>query len=250
MSRIKFIVAITLLCFSTSFLSVRPQADKLKDELRVLFIGNSLTYTNDLPAIVEALAQAAKQKRFIYQSLTYPNLSLEDQWNRGEAQKLLAKEKWDVVVLQQGPSGLEESRRSLIEYTRRFTEAIRAAGAEPALFMVWPAEARINDFDRVIQSYKLAADEVKGLLFPVGAAWRAAWKRDSTIALYSEDRFHPSALGSYLAALVIYEKLFHRSPVGLPARLKIHSKFLDKLEVTQEQANLLQAAAVEANRRF
>ncbi len=38
-------------------------------ELRVLFIGNSLTYCNDLPAIVAALAEASKQRRFVYKSL-------------------------------------------------------------------------------------------------------------------------------------------------------------------------------------
>ena len=219
-------------------------------ELRVLFIGNSLTFTNDLPAIVGALAEAGKQKRFVYKSVTYPNLSLEDQWNRGDAQKAIAKDKWDVVVLQQGPSGLEESRRLLIEYVRLFDKAIRAAGAKPALYMVWPSEQRFKDFDRVIESYKSAAEEVKGLLFPVGVAWLEARKRDANLPLYSVDRFHPSFIGSYLAALVIYEKLFNRSPIGLPANLKIRSKVLDKIELTKAQADLLQAAATEANKKF
>jgi hypothetical protein len=230
--------------------SSNTKGQKSKDELRVLFIGNSLTYSNDLPAIVEALAEAGKQKRFVYKSVSYPDYSLEDQWNRGEAQKLITKDKWDVVVLQQGPSGLEESRKLLIEYTRRFDKVIRAAGAEPALYTVWPSHQRFKDFDRVIESYKLAALDVKGLVFPAGAAWLEAWKRDATLALYAEDRFHPSVMGSYLAALVIYEKLYGQSPVGLPASLKIRSKTLNKIELTKEQANLLQVAATETNKKF
>jgi hypothetical protein len=217
--------------------------------LRVLFIGNSLTYTNDLPAIVEALAEASRQKRFVYKSVVFPDYSLEDHWTGGHARKAISSDKWDVVVLQQGPSALEESRKSLLEYTRLFDKAIRAAGARPALYMVWPSQARLRDFDRVVESYRLAAAEVKGILFPVGEAWREAWKRDATMGLYTDDRFHPSAAGSYLAALVIYEKLFDRSPIGLPGQLKLRSTSLESLDLPKEQANLLQVAAAEVNKR-
>jgi hypothetical protein len=223
-------------------------ARQAKGELRVLFIGNSLTYSNDLPAIVEALADASKQKRFIYESVAFPDFGLQEQWERGEAQKAIAREKWDVVVLQQGPSALEESRQILLEYTRRFDREIRAAGARTALYMVWPSEARFKDFERVIESYQLAADEVKGVLFPVGRAWREAWKRDPKMALYAGDRFHPSVAGSYLAALVIYERLFERSPIGLPANLRPRSRAIDRIDLSTEQADLLQAAAAEANK--
>ena len=226
------------------------RATAQSQELRVLFIGNSLTYSNDLPAIVAALAEASQQKLFSYKTIALPNFSLEDHWNQGDAQKAIAKDKWDVVVLQQGPSGLPESRESLLEYTRRFAKAIRAVGARPALYQVWPSAARFNDFPRVMESYKLAAEEVGGLLLPVGAAWRAAWNRKSKLPLYAEDQFHPSAMGSYLAALVLYEKLFEKSPLGLPANLKLRSKMLAKIALSKEQADLLQAAAMEANKQF
>ncbi len=238
-----------LLAVIASFL-VSVNAQETKSELRVLFIGNSLTYANDLPAIVEAFAEASNQRRLIYQMIAFPNFGLEEHWQRGEAQKAIAKAKWDFVVLQQGPSGLEESRQILLKYTRLFDKEIRAAGAKPALYMVWPSEARFGDFDRVVESYKLAADEVKAILIPAGQAWREAWKLDAKLALYSEDKFHPSVAGSYLAALVMYEKLFGKSPVGLPASLKLRSKTLGKIELSQEQAKLLQAAAAEANKKF
>ena len=150
--------------------------------------------------------------------------------------------------MQQGPSALEESRQILLEYTRRFDQEIRASGAKTALYMVWPSEARFKDFERVIESYRLAADEVKAMLFPVGRAWREAWKRDAKMALYSGDRFHPSVAGSYLAALVIYEKLFERSSIGLPANLRPRSRAIDRIDLSKEQADLLQAAAAEANK--
>jgi hypothetical protein len=219
-------------------------------ELRVLFIGNSLTYANDLPAIVEALAEASKQRHLVYTMMAYPDLSLEDHWARGDAQKAITTGNWDVVVLQQGPSALEESRQLLLKYTRFFDKPIRAFKARPALYMVWPSEARARDFDRVVESYRLAAADVKGMLFPVGEAWREARKLDANLALYAEDRFHPSVAGSYLAALVIYEKLFERSPIGLPASLKLRSRRLAKIELPEDTARLLQLAASQANKKF
>jgi hypothetical protein len=215
-------------------------------EWRVLFIGNSLTYSNDLPAIIAALA-ASRQQRLIHKTIAFPNFSLEDHWQQGDALKAMAKDKWDVVVMQQGPSGLPESRAMLLDYTRRFAEKIRAAGAKPALYQVWPSAARFNDFPRVLESYQLAAKDVNGLLLPVGAAWRAAWDRDAKLALYAEDQFHPSALGSYLAALVMYEKLLGKTPLGLPAQLSPRSKTVAKIALSAEQAHLLQLAASEAN---
>ena len=126
---------------------------------RVLFIGNSLTAANDLPAIVQALARARGQT-LDYQTLAYPSYSLSDHWDKGEARAAIAKGHWDIVVLQQGPSALEESRESLIKYTQLFADEIQRVGARPALYMVWPTADRRADFDRVSESYRLAAVKV------------------------------------------------------------------------------------------
>jgi hypothetical protein len=108
---------------------------------------------------------------------------------------------------------------------------------------VWPSEARRADFDRAIESYELAAQDVSGLLFPVAAAWLAAWRREPTLALYSPDGLHPSVAGSYLAALVMYSALYDRTPVGLPAQVRLASGA--QLGVPTEVAAVLQAAAAE-----
>jgi hypothetical protein len=178
--------------------------------VRILFIGNSLTYANDLPAMVCAMAQAAG-KRAVCESIAKPDYSLEDHWNERTAQKVIARG-WDVVVLQQGPSALPESRRLLIQYTNRFDEEIRKAGARTALYMVWPSRVRRGDFPGVSQSYTAAAAGVKGLLIPAGDAWRAAWAADAQLPLYGSDGFHPSPAGTYLAALVAYQQLFSEPP--------------------------------------
>jgi hypothetical protein len=177
---------------------------------RVLFVGNSLTYSNDLPAMVCALARAASRNA-ICESVAKPDYSLEDHWNERDARRAITRG-WDVVVLQQGPSALPESRRLLIEYTRRLDAEIRKAGARTALYMVWPSRQRRGDFEGVSQSYRAAAKAVGGLLLPAGDAWRSAWAIDERLALYSPDGLHPSTGGTYLAALVSYQVIFGDPP--------------------------------------
>ena len=219
----------------------------------VLFVGNSLTYYNDLPLIVEALADSvpglAPAQRLSTAMAAYPDFALLDHWADGSAvQAIDNKTKWDVVVLQQGSSALDESRVLLRDWTKRFDEKIRTAGARTAMYAVWPNAARQFDFDRVNESYTLAATDVGGMLFPVGEAWRAAWRRDANLALYSSDGLHPTVSGSYVGGLVITSMLLDRSPIGMPARLRLRNGAT--ISIPEAQAAILQQAAAEAIEMF
>lgn len=173
---------------------------------RILFIGNSLTYQNDLPGMVSMLARSVGRK-LVCESISLPDYGLEEHWKSGDAGEAIARGKWDIVVLQQGPSAEPASRRLLVDYTKRFDAEIKKAGARTALYMVWPSRQRRGDFAAVSQSYRAAADAVGATLVPVGDAWRAAWAIDSKLPLYAADNLHPSGVGSYLAALVVYRHL-------------------------------------------
>jgi hypothetical protein len=179
--------------------------------LRVLFIGNSLTVANNMPATIQAMGVAAGV-RIVCTAIAKPDFSLEDHWNDGEARRAIARGGWTFVVLQQGPSALPASRLLLEEYAQRFDTEIRAAGGKTALLMVWPSSARSRDFPGVSRSYTSAASLVRGTLLPAGDAWRAAWKRDAQLPLYGPDGYHPSPIGSMLAAAVIFERLTGRAP--------------------------------------
>jgi len=207
---------------------------------RVLFIGNSLTEANGLPAVVETLSRQGGGTPISTASVVFGGFRLEDHWNEGTARRRIAERGWSVVVLQQGPSSLPDSQVALREWTGRFDTIIRASGARTALYMVWPESNRREAFDAVSQSYARAAADVSGMLFPVGEAWRGAWRRDPEMPLYGPDGFHPTPTATYLAALVIYQQITGRSPVGLPAGTQMPA----------DRARLLQEAAQEANAQF
>jgi hypothetical protein len=241
LTRVFFTLVLATSCnASSSEPGPQPPPDP---DLRVLFIGNSLTYSNDIPTLVDALVQTAGSAEFHYEAVAFGNYSLEDHWNRGDALRAIDRGGWDIVVLQQGPSSLPESRVLLLEYVRRFAERIRAAGGRPAVYMVWPELVRAHVWDAVTTNHRDAARTVDGILIPVGEAIRAMVRDHPDLEVLGVDGFHPSLTGSYLAALVMYGQLTGHSPAGLSRQRAI-------VPLSPSDATTLEETADQANARF
>lgn len=226
-------------CLAGCLSATAPQL--VGDGRPVLFIGNSYTYVNDLPGMVQALADSAGGGRLAVETVAQPDYALVDHLADGTAQREIARGGWAFVVLQQGPSSVEVNRDTLRLATKAFAPLISAAGGKPALFSAWPTIDRRVDFPRAIESYKLAAGDVNGVFLPVASAWLAVWDRDATIGLYDFDGLHASLNGTYLSALVIYGRLMNHPVTGLPRVLHLRSGFTITIDVNT--AKTLQAAA-------
>jgi len=174
--------------------------------LNILFVGNSLTYENDLPAMVAEMARLDTMKA-VYKSLCYPDYSLADHLNGGNVQEEIKNGKYDFVVVQQGPSALPESQVILLDAVKTIKYLCDKAASKLCVYMVWPSKARFFDLDNVINSYTLAARETNSLLAPAGLAWKYAWAEYPQLPLYAADQFHPSGMGSVLTAMTIYAVL-------------------------------------------
>lgn len=238
-----------LLTTTTACLSVTdPGGDHTPTgTFKVLLIGNSLTYQNHLPALLESLADSAGVEDLYVQMVAFPNFALEDHYSQGDAVREIRKGGWRYVVMQQGPSALLASREHLVHWAGILATEIRAVNAIPAFYAVWPSSDRYFDFPGVQASYDAAAVATNGALIPAGEAWQAAWRIDATLPLYDVDGFHPSAQGTYLAALVMLQRFYPTlSPVGLPSRVALGNTKALYL-VSDEAAPKLQAAAREAH---
>jgi len=216
-------------------------------DLAILFIGNSLTYTNDLPGVLRDMLRKNGIDHVFVESIAEPNFGLEDHWIREKTRNRITSAKWDYVVMQQGPSASNEGRTSLIGYSEEFAPLIRAAGAVPALYMVWPEDARRFDFAGVRISYLAAADSVDGLFLPSGAAWEEYWNRGGNIPLYGSDGFHPSPEGTYLAASVMWEQFAGRDANDLNDSPGAE---YGGIKVTPSTGRLMHAAAHAANTKY
>ena len=215
--------------------------------VHVLFVGNSLTYVNDLPATVAAIAASAGDTLRVA-SAVGANLGLIDHLNGGStAVEQLRRSRWSWVVLQQGPTPAGVCRDSLVLWTKQFAPLIEGAGAKAALLMTWPGATHVNLFDEVRVSFQAASLGVSGVFVPAGEAWRAAWAEDSTLALYGNDGFHPSLVGTFLTALVVYERITGRDVRTLPARAFASGR---ELRLPSGTITLLQRVAHEVSVRF
>ena len=97
----------------------------------VLFVGNSLTYTNDLPEMVASLG-AWHGLTIETDCICLPNYGLEDHWNEGHLQAKIRNGEYDVVIFQQGPSSQTYGRLSLIQYGGLISQFAKEHGMIPA----------------------------------------------------------------------------------------------------------------------
>ena len=193
---LKKIVLIIVVCF---FTSVNAQ--------KILFVGNSLTYTNDLPKILEEISDNFG-KIITTESLCFPNYAIIDHLNEGRLQAILSKEKFDYLIVQQGPSSQLEGKKMLIEDGEKLKKLCDKYNIKMAYFMVWTSKKWYHTFDLVIENHTIAAKQNKAILLPVGQIWKNYNTFKNVENLYGFDGFHPSKTGSFLSALVMFHQLF------------------------------------------
>ncbi len=175
-------------------------------DFSILFIGNSLTYTNNLSELVKS---SAKLKGIIIatEMIAFPNYAIIDHWNDGVVQEQIASKKYDFVIIQQGPSSQSWGREILIEYGKKFSELCKENDTKLSYFMVWPSLTNYHTFDGVIKNYRDAASINNAILCPVGEVWKEYFDTTNNFDYYSPDGFHPSLKGSQVAADVIVKRL-------------------------------------------
>jgi hypothetical protein len=177
-----------------------------------------------------------------------PDLALIDHLKGGsDAVAQLRRGGWDLVVLQQGPTPAGICRDSLVMWAAAFAPYLRGSSTKLALLMPWAGASQLDLFDEVRVSFEAAAVGVGGVFMPAGEAWRSAMRSTPDVPLYGDDGFHPSPAGSFLAALVIYERISGRDPRTLPPQAFVAGQ---PLALPEETIRALQNAAHEADDRF
>ncbi|MGA2271045.1 MAG: SGNH/GDSL hydrolase family protein [Bryobacteraceae bacterium] len=200
-------------------------------ELRVLFIGNSYTWFNNLPHLVTVLAESAHEARALRTTmLVGPGFTLRRHWEDGAAVAAIQRGSWDYVVLQEqsmlgstAPTANGVPRidpRLFHDYSRRFDAAIQRAGARTIFLLTW-AHRDFPELQSVLnKAYLSIAKELGDRVAPVGPAWKEAMNDRPGLDLHQADQSHPTPAGSYLAACVLYATLYGKSPEGLTAQIE------------------------------
>ena len=210
----KLLKVLTLLLIFMSIAPLRIDAQETKSQksgirdISILFIGNSLTYTNKLPHLVQKKLKLNGIKAAV-QSESLPDYALSDHWKDGNIQREILTGTYDYVIIQQGPSSQEEGKNILMEYGKKIAGLCESKGSHLGFFMVWPSMAHYHTFEGVISNYRVAAKINKAILFPVGEVWKTHFEKTQNFDYYGPDKFHPSKKGSEVAADVIVSILLN-----------------------------------------
>jgi len=184
---------------------------------RILFVGNSFTYFNNLPQVTAAMAASQGIDLYI-RSSTSPGAKLKDHWesNNGiKTMELLEEGKWDYVVLNNYSLGPIKTPERFEKYSKKFIDLIRQKGAEPIFMMTWAYKSKPEMQDTLSLKYKELCAETNTEFVPAGELFAACRSAFPTIQLFYDDK-HPSSVGTYLLGLSFYKYFTSNSPVKIP----------------------------------
>lgn len=197
---------------------------------KVLFIGNSYTFTNNMPAIVDSIARSFGDT-LIYDVSAPGGYTLQQHTTNLTTISKINARQWDVVMIH------EQSQRpafppsqvasDVYPFATRLDSMVRANDTctQTMFMMTWgrangdqancagyPVICTYSGMQmRLRESYLQMATDNRADVAPVGMAFRIMMDSAYAPWLYSPDSSHPSMAGSYLEACVIYSSVFHKS---------------------------------------
>ena len=224
-------ILLSIFVFSNLLFSYEVQINSLKNKNpeRVLYIGNSYLYYNDsLHNHVRRMLEEFYANEIDTSNYKLVTISGSRSWHHNidypiEHRNLGAKKPFQLVIFQ-GGSGETDSvseRKVFADTAKEVINTIHKSGAEAALYMIHSyVEPHKNTNPRMIKDIKKmyidAGNENNALVIPVGIAFENAYKAKPDIVLHKPfDGSHPSLLGTYLAACVVFASITHQTPIEM-----------------------------------
>lgn len=242
-------------CFTLLFMLCLSCSEN-KKTTRILFVGNSYTYRNNMPKLFEKIAES-KGEQLSVTHITRGKYTFYLQSKRQKLYRALKNQDWDVIVLQ-GSS--RDMLRDSIRFRKRTYPALdkmlgmiqkNQKNARVYFYMTWPykkgdrTNKQFADPDSMLRAvasgYRNLRKRYKVPVIAVGKVWRNYNIAYPETDLYTEDNSHPSYEGSYLVACTMYSAIYGKSPVGA-----------DKLTIlnTQEYTRIQRFIAIQLDKRY
>ena len=198
--------------------SVMDVADR-RPARKILFVGNSRMFANDMPYMVRKMADSAgAPEKYQVTMWAQPGRTLKMHWNEKRARSLMQDRQWDDFVFQAGSveQWNEKTRADFFRYGAGFVEEAKVRGARPLMIVGWvygpsefegrPADAQQIYFDFMQYDHWRLQQKTGVVTVNVGAMFKIMTDRGSPIPLMTDDN-HPSLQGSYISALMTYAQL-------------------------------------------
>ena len=204
----------------------------IHDTTKILYIGNSFTYFNNLPSMVDSLAQRDHQPIWHYMhapggiSVGDTGVAAAAHMDNPLVYQLIRNTDWDFVVVQDNQgrfildSAVFPSKSRVLAGHRMLMDSVKHY--HPCAKMIWFAgwglkngqlpnwPTGVSMIDKLLVNYRVLNATAKEIIAPIGEAWKKSIGQ-TTLDLWISDEMHPSVEGSYLTALVLYSTIFHTS---------------------------------------
>ncbi len=217
--------------FLSLFVSLAFSQGKTK---RVLFLGNSYTYVNDLPKTIADMALTTGDT-LIYESNCPGGYTLQGHATNTTSLSKIAQGNWDYVVLQeqsQFPSfPINQVETDVFPYAKKLDSLIHVSNpcAQTVFYMTWgrkngdasncpswPPVCTYEGMDSLLRlRYEMMTKANYATLSPVSVVWRNLRTNVPLLDLYQSDESHPSEAGTYAAACSFYTVFFRKDPTAI-----------------------------------
>ncbi|MEO5628181.1 MAG: hypothetical protein ABIQ62_00250 [Thermomonas sp.] len=226
MSSPRLVLLMSLTALLAAPLVSHAQAAPAIREYRVLLAGNSLIYTNNLPALLRAVG-ASQGITITTETYAKPGGALAERMKDGHLAEALRNRTFDVVVLQEQGGKLAACMASVQEQRkapcaaslRAYTETAKLAsehGAKTLVFATWGPDERWQG--RLNRSARMIADKASASVFNAAGALSALRTANPAVTLFP-DGTHPSTQASLMLALALYRDITGTSPVAKDLRV-------------------------------
>ena len=237
--------------------------------LNVLFIGNSLTYFNNMPQMLQAMLDETHPGIRVYQS-TFAGKQLSDhvskandseKENSTETERLLTENHWDIIILQTGTISVlipENVAYKINPAITTIKNMVQNQQCRYLLFDTWPSKSaypkhycyssgRIDnsirkdsccsnvmtnfddEYNQISASYAMVAAENDLLIASITSKYYNVRKLNPDIELI-EDDIHPSNNGAFLNACVFYKLITQSNPLNVQYIGSLESNTAKKLK--------------------
>jgi hypothetical protein len=198
------------------------------DDLKILFIGNSLTHWNNMVDMFQNFINLSGKNALVVE-FSPGGMHLDEHVVNTMTHSYIQENDWDYVVIQGADYSIafQDLRDNVLPPIKSLIDLIKSNSKNTKIIFYLDYSLRkgiirgdthysLNEFQSMINvGTKIVADDLHMKIAPVGEAWRRIFNDDSPIDLYALDQGHPSAIGSYVMACVYFSTIYRESVTSL-----------------------------------
>lgn len=202
--------------------------------MKVLFIGNSHTFTHDVPSIINKLFIENNEK-WEYKEMTVSGQTLKFHSTREDLLNEIKVGNYDIIILQERASNFDQELFNE-GFNPLYDHIINNTKSKILMYMIWSNESRPEIQKTILESYANASNKDRVSLASAGIVWDIIRHNHKDITLYMDGN-HATKTGAYLAASTLFYALTNRKEKLI---VKEDSNLVKELELKYDDVRLIQ----------